>query len=305
MKITKKIILGIVVFSLLLSIGCSNNENNLGEKDINDQNGIEKELEIIGGDIVKYDICLDEYTKLGFPIISNKKINSLEIESFDFENIDGANVLKSDEYTVDLDNYMEYKDYYIYTLILVYDYDKENKDPIAFSMNNIKLKINNELIDYKLNDVNITNRAYYVKKNNCEFEEGSIKYSGNFIGVRGQCPNLSNEELATSGFKPECSGVEILEFELLNYVTISGFKVDGKTTNPKSINRELIKDEYIGFEYEVNYKNGVDDTNIVRTSQILKYKENGKNRVFILTSGMYIYPSFNEKGCVKKYIDKL
>ena len=304
MKIKRYIFYCLVITALVISVGCQKNDSNKAELEKKDKTNIEN-LEILGGEIVKYSVCLDEYTKLGFPIISNQKITSYAIEKIDYEEKDGGEFLEYDAYSMDLDNVMEYKGKYIYTLVLIYDYDKENRNVISFDMNNIGLKINDKLVDYKLNDVNITNRAYYTKKNDCVFEEGSVKFSGNFIGVRGQIPNAKNEDKAISGFKPEENNVEIIGFELLDYVDISNFKVNGEEVAQENINKELLKDEYMGFEYEVNYKEGVDDTNIVRTSQILKYCEKGKNRAFILTSGMYIYPLFDELGCIKKYIDKL
>ena len=75
MKIKRYILYCLVITALVISVGCKKNDSDKGELEKKDKTNVEN-LEILGGEIVKYSICLDEYTKLGFPIISNQKITS-------------------------------------------------------------------------------------------------------------------------------------------------------------------------------------------------------------------------------------
>lgn len=264
------------------------------------RNKEEKIIKAYGGDIVRYSQCLatDKESYVSFPIILNKKVESVEIEEFFTDNAGSIKVKDAD---VDVKEYTEYKGYYIYFLLISVECAKNN-EPVNTNIEKIIFNIDGQKVEYVIPYYNVKNTYFYCDKYGYSEEENAIFIGGNYAGIYGYAPDENREyDLNISSNKD----VVLKSYLLPDFVEIGNLKVNGKVCDSNTLNIEAEAGSNIRFDYKLEFNKNVSVDNIVRTSQIIIYEYEGKDYIWTYESGLYIWKHYMDYGNIKRYIDAL
>ena len=80
-------------------------------------------------------------------------------------------------------------------------------------------------------------------------------------------------------------------------------EIDKEPFDSSELNFELKKSEEISFEYILSVNEHVNEDNIIRVSQIIVYEYEGKDYLWVYTSGIYVWKNYSNYGNIKRYID--
>lgn len=259
-----------------------------------------KKLSIVGGDVIRYSLCLgDNQTQIvTCPLISNKKIDKIELVSIQLSN--GTSIhAKLNKF--EKDTYEKYKGNYIYFAILELSCsDAENI--VNTDVKNVVFKVDGNYVDYKTPYFKVCNIAALLDGEKYEKDRGTLLISGDLTGLYGSIPD---EKHKTQLILTADKDITYESYDILDYIKIQELTVSNESVDAANINIEAKKGEDTIFNYYLKHEDNVGDSNIIRCSQIIKYKCNNENRVWVYTPGIYIWKNFEEYGAIKLYIDQL
>ena len=260
----------------------------------------DKELEVYGGDIVRYTQCLsaDKECYVSCPIILNKKVNNIEFVNID---TDSEGTLRVSNANVDTNEYEEYKGYYVYYILMNIRCTEYNK-AVNTDIEKIILNIDGQVVEYEIPYFNIKNTYYYCENYGYYEEENAIFISGNYAGLYGYAPDEDrNYDLTISSDKD----IFLKSYMVADFIEINELKVNGKEYDSKTLNIEAKADVDIRFDYKMKLNDNIDEDNVVRASQIIIYEYEGKEYIWAYESGIYIWKDYMDYGNIKRYIDSL
>lgn len=264
-------------------------------------NGCEKkQQEIRGGEILRYSICIKEGKSqiVSCPIIVEEKAESIKLKKYDSDKKEELSVTMQ---SIDMNECVEYKEHYVYFAILDISC-KTNDRAVNADISSLTFEVDGQELNYKTPYFNVKNTKYYCEENNCMEEENVMYIGGDFTGIYGYIPTEDKRfDLAVTGKKD----LKLKSYKLADYMEISKFDIDGKEADSNCINMEMKNEEEKVMEYTVNFAENVGQDNIIRASQILIYEHDGKDYLWVYTSGVYLWKDYTDYGNIKRYIDSL
>lgn len=289
-NIYSKLISTLAIISLLCSSSCSGSNNSNKSKD-------SKEIKLLGGDAICYNYCLCDFPQLAtVPIISNVPITSAKLNNVV---TDTPDIFKFEEASFDLTETFKYNGYYVYFLVL--SISCENNTPYKkVNVEKVILDVNGEQKNMLTPTFQIENGVDGIEPD--RYNNGTLLYGGSdsVTLLRTEMPSKKNPaEIAVISDRD----VTINSYSISNYFDIEEFTLNGDSINPNNIDFKLKKDEAFVANYTLNYKNGSNDSTIVRSSQILTYTDRNGKGAFISECGEYLYLGQDDQTVLKNYID--
>ncbi len=289
----KKIIT--IVLALALSIplfGCSSNEQNY--KDVVKNN---KEIKVFGGDIVRYNLCIENeemnVANVTLPVISTSKIDNISVNQLESDDLK----IKSQKFT---DEYHEYNGYHIHFIMLDI-IDKDKNKPLNTKIESFKLNVDGKEIDYKTPYFKVTNYQYESENGEYIPSDGTVLYDSGAPLINSKLADERNPWRLV--FYTE-KDVLVESCKILGYVDFTNFTMDEKEIDNLKINKTIKASNTFTFKTPLKYLDKTSDANIIRTSMILKYIDNNTKKIFIDTNNIYKY-NYMKNSEIKSYIDNL
>lgn len=267
---------------------------NQGNGTINDSD----DKKVYGGEILRYSLCLEENASqiVSCPIITSKEAKTISLNNYVSNQKEEISVSVS---SIDLNESVAYKGYYIYFAILTIKCNTYEK-AVNASIEKLLFDIDNEIMEYNTPYFNIKNTCYYTENNIFLAEDNHIKISGDFTGLYNNIPNESNKaDLSITSSED----IVLKSYSLIDYLKVESMEIDKEPFDSSELNFELKKSEEISFEYILSVNEHVNEDNIIRVSQIIVYEYEGKDYLWVYTSGIYVWKNYSNYGNIKRYID--
>lgn len=283
------IMITLLLFVILLS-GCGDKSENS-----NDNN-----LEVYGGDLLRYSMCIEENKSqiLSCPIIVNKSIENISFNNFVSDEKDVLSVTAD---SIDMNECVEYKGFYIYFVILNIEC-KRYDEAVNANIDKLLFEIDGEIVEYATPYFNVKNTIYYCENEDCLIEDKAIFISGDHTGIYGYIPDDERKlDLTIAGDRD----IKIKSYRLADYLDVENLEIEGYSVDSDKIDIEAKKDEDIRFEYTLNFNENVSEDSIIRTSQIVIYEYENQDYLWVYTSGVYIWKDYTDYSNIKRYIDNL
>ena len=273
--------------------------------------GEKREVEIYGGDILKYGLCyystMDYQQSFAIPIISTKKIKSFQFKSLDVTGEGEYSVQCSDLYFEQSYNYKGWNVYWCVLQLGIEDYKKR----ADFLIDAINFVINDRELKYKTPYFHIANTKGY-NENIVEDGNDNMLFSGDADLIYPRIPNDKDNPVHTNVSILE--NLKICDFCAFDFLNITNMKVMLSNDNGE-VKDEFTKEQVVDylfkknanatFTYNLNYKQGIRKFDIVKTSKIILYKNQKKELcMFADNTGFFINNSENDKN-IKEYIEAL
>lgn len=255
---------------------------------------------VYGGDMLKYSLCCEEGKTLGIscPVITNSKIDDISLNKCV---VSEEGVLSVTMNKIDKEGMVEYGDYFVYFALLeveCIDYEKA----VDAKVEKLIFDIDGEKVEYKTPDIRVRNSKYYVKKENCIIDDGSLFMNGDFTGIYGHIPD---DESRTGIVLTSDSEVTFESYYVSEYLNLDKFAVNGKAADNKDINMTEEAGIDVYLEYGIGLAENVREDDIIKVSQIIIYQCAGQRYVWIYGPGIYIWKDYPDVGNIKRYIDAL
>ncbi|MFQ9516572.1 MAG: hypothetical protein ACLRZ9_12215 [Eubacterium sp.] len=252
------------------------------------------ELEVYGGDIIKNNtmIASENYWAYEVPIILNSKIKDFDIKEYKISG-KGSYDIKFKELT----GGEEYNGWYYYFANLEVSVDNDVR--ADFSVESIDMTINGENIKYVIPDLHFSNAAASLGAG-YDTEKRNFVYNTENTFLYQYIPKETTQTIGLD-IQNDCT---ITEFKILDFVVLENLviKVNDKETNLEN-GICVHKGDNVEFNYTLNYKEGVSETNLLKTTSYITYiDENDKKCAFIDEQGIMIINYQNDKF-IKDYID--
>lgn len=262
----------------------------------------EKEFNVLGGEIIRYDYCLvnNEWQLATLPLIVEEEINDIKLLSIEMENKEDFSITLE---SFDRQSKMQYKDYYIYFLVLRVQATNTN-EYVKSRVDSLKLNINGKEDSYDISHFYVANGVDPTKYNVSLYNTGDLLFGGGNSNTL-IFSSLPTEERPVNIGMSVKNNVKITDFFVTNFFNIEDFSVNKELIDIKDIDLEYSNGDSFALNYSLTYTEGVDETNIVRVARIIIYEENNQKKAFVDGAGMYVFPGYSEYGAVKNYIDKM
>lgn len=252
------------------------------------------ELEVYGGDIIKNNtmIASENYWAYEVPIILNSKIKDFDIKEYKISG-KGSYDIKFKELT----GGEEYNGWYYYFANLEVSVDNDVR--ADFSVESIDMTINGENVKYVIPDLHFSNAVASLGAG-YDTEKRNFVYNTENTFLYQYIPKETTQTIGLD-IQNDCT---ITEFKILDFVVLENLviKVNDKETNLEN-GICVHKGDNVEFNYTLNYKEGVSETNLLKTTSYITYiDENDKKCAFIDEQGIMIINYQNDKF-IKDYID--
>lgn len=252
------------------------------------------ELEVYGGDIIKNNtmIASENYWAYEVPIILNSKIKDFDIKEYKISG-KGSYDIKFKELT----GGEEYNGWYYYFANLEVSVDNDVR--ADFSVESIDMTINGENIKYVIPDLHFSNAVASLGAG-YDTEKRNFVYNTENTFLYQYIPKETTQTIGLD-IQNDCT---ITEFKILDFVVLENLviKVNDKETNLEN-GICVHKGDNVEFNYTLNYKEGVSEANLLKTTSYITYiDENDKKCAFIDEQGIMIINYQNDKF-IKDYID--
>lgn len=257
------------LITILLLVGCK--DNNSSHKTI------------YGGELFYHNTLIrDSISRMYIPIIAPEEIESLRIHKIVGENVDKVNIFY--ELTDLIENY---KNNYIYFLILEIDDDLyRNKDINKLTIESLELFVNENTFEFPL---------YHVELKRIDSHNRGMDII--FTSTPVSIPNFEGKYILD--FKVNNS-IIIEDIVFTSELSISG--ING-TTSDKAFEESIIKGQESQWiiTFNINDKN-LTRYSLVNTDLIIKYRVVDTNETFWTTPPAYSSINDTVKN-IKEYID--
>lgn len=250
---------------------------------------------IYGEDLVKYSTLYDTQSELSyeFPIICRTKIEDFAIE--------GYNITGDGDYVINYNGLTggeKYKGWYYYFAAITVGINCDV--PTEFEIESVDMNINGNRVNYILDKMYFTNvygkygKTYLTDTNAILYENGGPSHLVSKIS-----DDLIYE--VDFGVTENCIINDIGYFDFVEINNIEA-EVNGESVTFDN-NLSLKKGDYVRFKYNLSYKNGVSEKNLIKSTFYVKYKTNGINNIFVDEQGIIIVDLLND-NFIKNYIDQ-
>lgn len=308
----KSVIVFFMYIVLLLScLGCNKEKtvvihyNQTNTKEVKHTG---EKLKIYGGETVRYSVCFDstmDYKqRFALPLIVSKKVDSFVLTSVKTTGEGKYTWSCSEFYSKEA---YKYKGWHVYWFVLEVGIDSY-KEAADFSINALNLVLNGENYTYKIPYFKVVNTKGYNDEIVYDGNE-NIQFSGNADLSYSVIPNDKNNPVQTGitasksayicGFSAlDCVKVKNLELKQDGIQIPADFK-DGNNLI------HLDEGESMTFQYNLEYKENVDENKLVKTSKIILYHNKRDDLcMFCDNTGFCVTNSDNDKN-IKEYIKTL
>lgn len=290
------------VYFLLLILLCLTGCNKKTIKDPNQPDG-ENEQFITGGEMCNYGVVLEgnETQGVTFPIITNTKINTIELQSV--ETTDDV-IIKFELTDFQGKADLKYKQHYVYLLGLEMHTESE-EDIINTEVESAEILVNGIHFTYTFKNFKLCNDKYLCEKENSSIKEQSMLIDGGITGMFGYVPD-SQMPLNLSITGDEDYNIDSFYF-FGNYLRRDKTLINGSAFYDERIDLPL--DKYATMTMKTSFINeDFTESEIIRDAFIIKYSDENGSYLFIYNAGLYIWRNFNElsddvNGVLKNYID--
>lgn len=254
--------------------------------------------QVRGGEMVRYSLCIEEDSSqiVSCPIITNRKAKTISLNNYVSNQKDGISLTVS---SIDLNECVTYNGYYVYFAVLNIECTTYERSVNA-NIEKLVFDIDNEIVEYDTPYFNVKNTYYYTQNLGCLVEEDCIKISGEFTGLYSAIPI---EEKKADLTITSSEDIILKSYTLSDFLKVESLDIDGNQHNPGALDIELEKGRKVVFEYALGKGENINEDSIIRVSQILIYECDGKDYLWVYTSGVYIWNDYSDYGNIKRYID--
>ena len=255
--------------------------------------------EVLGGEMLKYSFCLvdDSYTLASCPIILKHKADSISMISADCEDAD-AIIIEQLEF--DKEELHQYMGYYVYFLLLKLE-NNINGTPASTQIDGLYLDIDGKEYYYETPAFRVIN-VQHLQQEGLTTSAGEILHSNAPLLFS----HIPTAERPMNYYYIINEDVNIISLTPLDYLEIKDLSIDGVSIQDSdSIMVSATAGSELQVSYYLDYIPPVDKTNIVRTSKLLTFSHGGATKVFVSTSGYYIFPGFETYKVINNFIDSL
>lgn len=258
----------------------------------------EKDITIYGGSLIKNNTMFtsrqDSALAYELPIIS-----SVEITDFEVEEIHVSGVGEYDINVNSLTGGEIYNGWYYYFANLSVKVSTD--EPADFSIDSVDMLINSTSINYVMEDMKFSNTKGHMGEQVID-NKSDFVYTGGTTALYQVIPNEKEDtERMSLEIQSDCV---ITDFEALDYLEIENLKVfvNGKAASIAD-GISVHEGDTVDFSYNLGYKSGVHDWNLLKTTKLISYKNaEGKKCVFSDAQGFMVINYVND-NFVKDYID--
>ena len=255
-------------------------------------------MEIYGGDIAKYSLaaCSDATLSYEFPIIINREIDTNEFKFMGFNTGVGTDIEQIVKYN-QISDPIKYKDWYCYFMTFDVDTSKVDKNLVIDSIN---LKINGKEIRYKVDSFEIDTAKNVVgEEYNCDNSDVVFEYGGPTV-MYHILPD--DKQTISYEIKEDCI-IDSLEIQKFVDIKDKKYYVNGESVEYVD-GLSVRQGDELCISYKLQYKQGINDYDMVKTGMFLKYTQKGNRKcAMVLEQGIVVVNS-NEDQFIKDYIDK-
>lgn len=255
----------------------------------------EQDNVIYGQDLVKYSALYDTDSKLSyeFPIICKTQIEEFEIE--------GYNIIGEGDYVIDyngLSGGEKYNDWYYYIANVSVGIDC--MEAADFEVESVTMKMNGSSIVYDVANMHFAN----IKG---KYEEKYLSNVGALLYEAGGPTHLLNKISDDLVYEVDFSVEEncvVNELGYTDFIDMSNIevKVNGE---PVEFNHKLVlnKGDYVSFQYNLKYQDGVTQRDMVKTTFFVNYSIGEEDYLFLDEQGLIVADTNND-NFIKNYIDE-